>query len=399
LKPSGIYLLQRLYPNTNGGTLHNYGLMTYISKYVDLHVFSCLEEKYSYDMARVPFANNDFKVSFYHTYGRVKSKIYSKLHLIAPVDIRLLHDLEEEIRRNSTSVLFYVIRMYAYVRILQREFPQVRFVYISHNSEYANIYDDLNKYDSSHEVTGLRHKFKLCRAKGFTAVEKQCCTSSDVVFSISNGDTRRLCQKYQLNPSRFVLSKPMIPYTNLRSANAYRNEYFRHRLLIVGNMGWYPTADGAMWFADKVYPNIKRTDPEAELYIVGADPSPELQALGNEYPDTHVTGFVNSIDDYYRDCDIAIVPIFSGTGAKIKMLEAVGKGIPCVASCYAADDYEGMNTAVLTAQDRNVNEFTHTVLRLLLDENERKEAVLRESAYYQDYMSDSLPVREYLVKL
>lgn len=89
----------------------------------------------------------------------------------------------------------------------------------------------------------------------------------------------------------------------------------------------YPSnASGALWLIKEVWPLLMKEQSDAKLFLVGKDPSEELQELGNEINSVIVTGMVDSIEEYYEKCDVIFVPIFSGGGVKVKLLEALGYG-------------------------------------------------------------------------
>lgn len=395
MKINGIYLTQCLYPNTNGGTLHNYGIVNYLQKLININVYSHLENRYDLDDARKNYSNEKFDVHFYHTRKGIRN-IRAKVALIEPVDRGMLEDVRNCIRKDNVKFIFYVIRMYGYITALKREFPDINYVYISHNCEYLNIIDDLKRYDEIHNVSKIKHATKLIRSNIFISVEKKCLQEATVIFSITQYDSVKLSRRYNIPIDKFVTSKPMIQYNSIRSKNAWDDNHFSHKIIIVGNMSWYPTAEGAIWFTNAVFPLLSNKDPKCQLYIVGANPPEYVRNLSDLYRGVTITGYVDSVDEYYKNCDIAVIPVFSGTGAKIKALEAVGLHIPAVVSEYAAKDYEGMSNAVLTARDYDAQGFADQIEKLLNSETARKTVSEKEDKYYSDYMSDSKPVKEYM---
>lgn len=109
------------------------------------------------------------------------------------------------------------------------------------------------------------------------------------------------------------------------------------RLLFVGKMSYEPNHEGIVWFVNEVLPLIKRPiSQRVRLTIVGFEPRPEViafEALG----DIVVTGKVEQVDPYYHDCDIAIAPIRTGGGTRIKILEAMSYCRPVVSTTKGAE--------------------------------------------------------------
>ncbi|MCI2048241.1 MAG: glycosyltransferase family 4 protein [Lachnospiraceae bacterium] len=390
---NAIYLTSRIYPMNNGGTLHDYGNCTFLSGLLRLTVFSCLDPSADRAAAQARFRDEPFASEFCTRPDRAHSMEYvrARLRLIEPVDTDLYRRIEQLAERERTGIVFFTLKMSLYAEKLKAAHPALHLICISHNSEYVNIRDDLKKYDTSRGTGRLRHFSKMLRARFFEAQEKKALSESDFVFSISENDSRRLSSHYGIPAARFVTCKPMIRFHSPRGDADSRT--YRHSLLIVGNMNWYPTAAGAVRFAKEIFPALLAEDPQLRLYIVGANPAPEVQALAGGGADSPVivTGFVQDVDEYYEKCDIAVVPVLTGTGAKIKVLEALGKHIPAVLTAYAAEDYPGSETCAHVAPA--FADLLPQTLSLMREEAERIRTERAEEQYYREYMSDSASVR------
>jgi polysaccharide biosynthesis protein PslH len=103
------------------------------------------------------------------------------------------------------------------------------------------------------------------------------------------------------------------------------------RLIFVGAMDVIHNIDAASFFAQAVFPRILERYPQAEFYIVGGKPTPEIQAL-NDRPGVIVTGRVPSMVDYLHQSTVCVVPLRTGYGIKNKTLEAMAAGVPVVGS-------------------------------------------------------------------
>jgi len=391
----GIYLATRLYPDNNGGTQHNNGLCRYLAGRMRLGVFSfvekdqdiadatgALQEIYEQD-ADGPRSANIFVLQ--RKEPDRSTVLTGKLCLIEPVDKAMYSAAEQYVSRNDVQIIFYVLRMAQYAWRLKKRFPHVRLVYISHNSEYLNIRADLEQFDRSKKVPGWKHQLKLLRANGFIWAEGKCVRTADKVFSISNQDSENLSGRFHVPAERFLPARPMIRYDCRRAADKWSNEAYGAKLIVVGNMSWYPTASGVAWLIRHVLPSLEQHDPEVKLYVVGGHPSQEILKLAAEDEHITVTGYVDSIDEYYNLCDIAVVPVFEGTGAKIKVLEAMGKHMPAVISEFAAKDYAGIEAASLIAGDKDT--FIGSLCRLMDSQEERKRLQECTAEYYRSYMS------------
>jgi glycosyltransferase involved in cell wall biosynthesis len=83
-------------------------------------------------------------------------------------------------------------------------------------------------------------------------------------------------------------------------------------------------------------PEIWRTFPDAELWLVGSNPPESLRALAVEDSRIKVTGFVESVQQILRTMSVVICP-WSGTyGFRSRLVEVMALGVPVVASADAA---------------------------------------------------------------
>lgn len=108
------------------------------------------------------------------------------------------------------------------------------------------------------------------------------------------------------------------------------------RLVFVGSMDYFPNADGALAFVEHVWPALVARFPNATLQIVGANPGPDVRGLSRVSGVT-VTGTVDDVRPYYRGATAAIVPLRTGGGTRLKILEAMASGVPVISTALGAE--------------------------------------------------------------
>ena len=110
------------------------------------------------------------------------------------------------------------------------------------------------------------------------------------------------------------------------------NESDPLKLLFVGSGSWEPNRVGMTWFVENILPAINcRVEPE--VTIIGA----HWDWL--DHPLCRVAGHVPSIDDYYGSHHVALVPLLSGGGSRLKVAEALAKGLPLVGTTIGLEGY------------------------------------------------------------
>ena len=105
-----------------------------------------------------------------------------------------------------------------------------------------------------------------------------------------------------------------------------------HNIVFVGGLDYFVNIDAACFFSEEVFPLIQARFNDATLTLVGSKPSAEVKALTLANPAITVTGRVPSIAEYLHKADVAVAPLRTGFGMKIKTLEYMSAGIPVVGS-------------------------------------------------------------------
>jgi glycosyltransferase involved in cell wall biosynthesis len=107
-------------------------------------------------------------------------------------------------------------------------------------------------------------------------------------------------------------------------------------IVLTGAMNYGPNVDAAIVLARTILPGVRLVHPDARLLIVGRDPTPAVEALG-ELPGVTVTGFVEEVRPYLEEASVFAAPLRFGAGIQNKLLEAMAMQVPSVVSALAAD--------------------------------------------------------------
>jgi len=167
----------------------------------------------------------------------------------------------------------------------------------------------------------------------------------------------------------------------------------------IGHLGWQPNVIGLDWFCQKVWPLVRARVPNARMTIAGpglnkrqdgtVEPPPLWVA-----PGITIVGYVESLEDFYRDNLIMIAPAFGGSGVRMKILETISAGMPTVTT---TDGAAGLNLKngreVLIADDPS--SFAEHMIRLLEDREQRDQ--LRRAGV--DYLNEHHAMKVTLASL
>ncbi len=165
--------------------------------------------------------------------------------------------------------------------------------------------------------------------------EVRACRESDYILATTEVDARLLgdwgvpLQHIRVIPIG-VDTDHFQPHTNL-------DENCR-TLTIMGTLGWPPNAEGVRWFCRYALPRIVEAVPDVHINIIG-DRVP--QSIASLARDLHISvlGYVDDIRPYMAQSAALLVPLFTGSGMRVKILEGLAMGIPIVSTPIG---YEGI---------------------------------------------------------
>ncbi|MBF0557315.1 MAG: glycosyltransferase [Nitrospirae bacterium] len=136
------------------------------------------------------------------------------------------------------------------------------------------------------------------------------------------------------------------------------------QLLFIGGMDYLPNADSALYLIEQIWPLVRAGQPDARLEIVGRNISKLRMSHATEN-----IGFHENVPDilpYFRDADLLLVPLRSGAGTRIKILEAMAAGLPVVTTSKGCEGIEARDREHLMVADTPAD-FAGAIRKILGD--------------------------------
>ena len=141
-------------------------------------------------------------------------------------------------------------------------------------------------------------------------------------------------------------------------------------LLWVGGFDHFPNKQGIYWFLDSVFPLIKRGLPEIELQLIGGGVPDKLKRLASADFSIKLLGYVDDPIPYIQRATVFIVPILSGSGTRLKLLEAMAVGKAIVTTNIGCEGIEGADDKHFLITD-TPEQFSAAITKLLNDKKLR----------------------------
>jgi glycosyltransferase involved in cell wall biosynthesis len=258
------------------------------------------------------------------------------------------------------------VSMAPYALALKQAASHLRLVIDLDDIPSVTLYRKLRQPRGKLQWRNLAWQVKeLVRMRAFERNELQ---QFDSVWICSKLDFDRLS-------TRIGSGRPLI-VENVVDANklaAMNRQDIEPALLLVGDFSYEPNRDGAKFIVTKVWPRVRSAHPEAQLWLVGTcQESNMLDWNGQE--GILVTGRVDNVSPYLARAEVAIAPIFGGSGTRLKILEALGAGLPVVTTRLGLEGIEASDGVDLLIAD-TAEDFADHCIRLLEDPTLRQQLV------------------------
>ena len=154
-------------------------------------------------------------------------------------------------------------------------------------------------------------------------------------------------------------------------------------VLFLGSFRHLPNLEALDWFLKHVWDRILEGRPAARLLLIGSDPPP-AHSLPSMLRNVELIGFVTDVKDCLARYQVFICPILSGSGVRVKLLEAFAAGIPTVSTHLGAEGLATEDGAICGLADEP-EAFARWVLRILENPQEAADIAGRARTYVEEH--------------
>lgn len=140
-------------------------------------------------------------------------------------------------------------------------------------------------------------------------------------------------------------------------------------ILYVGNFKWLQNREAVEILLTDVWPQVKKTYPQAHLWIVGRGQTAELKRLATA--DVNFDEHVDDIRQAYSQADLILAPIEGPGGTRLKILEAMASSCPVVTTPVGIEGIEAEH-GIHVMVGKTPNELAAHAIRVLRDDGLRQ---------------------------
>lgn len=242
--------------------------------------------------------------------------------------------LLETLRKEQFDVVqFEMLYMTVYIDII-RQHSKALLVLRAHNVEHL-IWDRLaEKSEFLLKKLYLKHLAKTLRNYELSVLDKV-----DGIAAITRKDAaffRKYCATPTIDVPYGVYPEEFVPNYEIEG-----KPKFYH----IGSMNWMPNDEGIRWFINDVLEATVAKVPDFVYHLAGRNMPEWLTKLHNPHID--VVGMVDDAKQFVSDNNVAIVPLLSGSGIRIKIIESMALGKTVITTLVGAE-------GILYDEDKNI---------------------------------------------
>jgi glycosyltransferase involved in cell wall biosynthesis len=220
-----------------------------------------------------------------------------------------------------------------------RRYSKAPVVLRSHNLEYVIWEKIANGTRNSLKRTYLKYLSKKLKQ-----YELKMLNEVTGVAAISEEDKQRFIELGTVKPIA------TIPFgLDLSAYNAEVDTAPELALFHLGAMDWSPNLEGILWFLQEVWHSIHARHPHLKLYLAGRNMPSDL--LDNSYPNVEVIGEVDDAKRFMKSKAIMIVPLLSGGGVRVKIIEGLALAKPIISTSIGAEGVDCVDHEQLLIAD------------------------------------------------
>jgi glycosyltransferase involved in cell wall biosynthesis len=235
-----------------------------------------------------------------------------------------------------------------------RKYSDALIVYRAHNIEYE-IWDRTAKLSK-----GWRSKYLQNLSRRIKRFEISYLNTYDLLVPITDRDGIILDSLGNSKPRH--TSQTGIDFASL-VPTAKKLEF--PSLFHIGALDWAPNQEGLIWFFDHCWPRIHNENPDLKFYLAGRN-APEWLERRIKLNGVAYLGEINDAYDFINSKAIMVVPLFSGSGMRIKIIEGMALGKPIVTTDIGTEGIPTENGHnIMIAND--ADQFIESISRLIND--------------------------------
>lgn len=234
------------------------------------------------------------------------------------------------------------------------------------------------------------------QSRKMTRLEQKSLSRYDTVIAVSERDRDALTKRYNLSSVAAIETGVDLDFFAASPPQAAPDPGSDGGTLVfTATMSWAANVDGIHFLLDEVFPLLLRARPWIKAVIIGRNPPASLSdKIAQRGLDVTLTGFVDDIRPYVAQANVYVIPLFVGSGTRIKAFEAMAMGRPVVSTTLGIEGLDVTDGQNFLRAD-NAQTFAQSILTLLDDAAMRARIANAARQLMEDRFSWSRVARQF----
>jgi glycosyltransferase involved in cell wall biosynthesis len=264
--------------------------------------------------------------------------------------------LSETLKNNEFDIII-IESLFAtpYIKII-KELSKAKVVLRAHNVEHR-IWERI----SINTNNLLKKKYIDLLAKRLKSYEISIFKQLDAICAMTEVDVASFKQlgfkkKITSVPTGYILDEAKVPAKEVDELSVFH----------LASMDWLPNTEGVDWFMENVWTKVNSAVPNSKLYLAGREMPQKYYDLNIKSIET--VGPVKSAKEFFLSKNIMVVPILSGSGMRIKIIEGMAIGKVIISTTIGAEGINCMHNKNILIADSPA-EFSKAIIKCLKDKS------------------------------
>lgn len=363
-KPKLLYLVHRIpYPPNKGDKIRSFHFLQALAAEYQVYLGAFVDDPddKQYVEALMPFCREVCCVDLHANVAKIKSLrgLLSGEALSLPYYRN--HQLQDWVDR--------VIRQQGIDRALIFSSPMAQYV---ENYPGLSLVADLVDVDSDkwRQYASSKHWpaswIYRRESEKLLTYERQIAGKAKATLLVSEQEARLLKRLVSEYADKIGFVNNGVDTERFDPDLTYQNPFddTERAIVFTGAMDYWANVDAVKWFAEQIFPSVKRECSQARFYIVGSKPTKDVLQLAENDSAIVVTGRVEDVRPYVAHAHVVVAPLRIARGIQNKVLEAMAMAKTVVVSPSAMEGIAVSEDARIAVADTS-EEYASRVVEVL----------------------------------
>ncbi len=240
----------------------------------------------------------------------------------------------------------------------------------------------------ANEKSGIKRWYLKVQNARLKKFEAESFAKVDAIITITDADKTYIQKEFKpLKVNTCITGVDMNDYQQMQGKTK------ENTLFSFGSMDWMPNQEAVDWFLTNCWKKIRDKNPQSKFVIAGRHMPTKFKTLG--LPGVEIIENVSNNHEFYSTYDIMLVPLLSGSGLRIKIIEGLAYGKAIVSTRIGAEGITVVNGEHLILAD-SPDEFVNAMNRLLASASEKNKLQQNAKQFAKEHLENKQITKQLL---